>query len=638
MRIRIAVSSGKGGTGKTFIATNLARVLEKAGEKAAYLDCDVEAPNGHLFVKPVIGREEEATLLAPAGIDEERCTACGKCAEVCRYHAIARVGTSMLFFRNLCHVCGACTLVCPHKAIIERPRKIGTLREGARGGIEFRDGLLETGEGGMTPRLIRRVKEWAGGGVVILDSPPGTSCPVVETVKDADLCVLVTDPTPFGLNDLKLAVAMCRELDKEPVVVVNRAGYADAKLKEYCSGEGLAIVAEIPDDRAVAECYSVGDLAVDRFPEYDELFRALALELCERALKTGTARKTKRPAARPSGVRSTAARTAGADRTEERSPAESGTAAGAPAGAGRNGRAVEVTVISGKGGTGKTSLVACFAALGKEIAVADCDVDAADLHLVLKPRIAERGVFSGGVKASIDLEKCLGCGACARVCRFGAVSRVPSGGSVVFGIDERGCEGCGACSLVCPADAVAFHPAANGEWYVSETEYGPMTHARLYAAEENSGKLVSLVRERRNTLAAERGLEWSLSDGSPGTGCPVIASLTGTDYAIVVTEPTVSGVHDVRRVLDLIRFFKLRSGVAVNKHDLNPAKTAEIRALAAEYGADFLGTVPYDTAVTEAQIRGKSIVEHDPASPSALAIAEVWRRVKDELEVKNDDD
>jgi MinD superfamily P-loop ATPase len=621
MNLKIVIASGKGGTGKTFVATNVARVLEKAGERVSYLDCDVEEPNGHLFLKPVIEREEEATLLAPAGIDETRCTACGKCAAACRYHALARVGKSVLFFKNLCHVCGACSLACPENAVVLKPRKIGEIRSGKSGSIDCRYGLLETGEGGMTPRLIRKVKERPGDGVTIIDSPPGASCPVMETVKDSDLCVLVTDPTPFGVNDLKLAVAMCRELDREPVVVVNRAGYADEDLKKYCADEGLPIVAEIPDERRIAECYSVGDLAADRFPEYGELFRGLALKLLERASKKMSPPEWKKPALLP-----TAAGPVDPDKTECR-PAT---------GAGGNGRAREVTVISGKGGTGKTSLVACFAALGKEIAIADCDVDAADLHLVLKPRVVEQGAFSGGEKASIDPEKCSGCRACLRACRFGAVRRASVDGNAAFEIDEQGCEGCGVCGLVCPAGAVSLRPVVNGEWYVSETGCGPMSHARLGVAAENSGKLASLVRGRRNALAAERGLARSLSDGSPGTGCPVIASLTGTDYALVVTEPTVSGVHDVRRVLDVIRFFKLRAGVAVNKHDLNPAKTAEIKEASAEYGADFLGTIPYDKAVTEAQIRGASVVEYNPASPSALAIVELWERLKKKMAGRDD--
>jgi MinD superfamily P-loop ATPase len=241
-------------------------------------------------------------------------------------------------------------------------------------------------------------------------------------------------------------------------------------------------------------------------------------------------------------------------------------------------------------------------------------------------------LFSGGEKARIDADKCTGCGACRRACRFEAVRRAPAaGGNVVFQVEEQNCEGCGVCGIVCSADAVLFSPAVTGEWYVSETRTGPMSHARLGIAEENSGKLVSLIRNKKNTLVAARGWARSLSDGSPGTGCPVIASITGVRYAVAVTEPTVSGVHDLRRILDVIRFFHLRSGVVVNKHDLNPEKTAEIRSLAADYGSDYLGSIPYDKAVTAAQTRELSVVEYDPASPASLAIAGIWERVKDRL-------
>ena len=234
MNLKIAISSGKGGTGKTFISTNIARVLEQSGQTVRYLDCDVEEPNGHLFLKPEIGREEEVTLFSPAGVDADKCIACGKCVEACHYNAIALIKEKVLFFQNLCHICGACTIVCPTDAVIEKERIIGKIKHGHSGTIDFHYALLETAEGGMSPRLIKKVKAYISNGINILDSSPGTACPVVETVKDADICVLVTDPTPFGIHDLKLAVSMCRETGQEPVVVVNRAEYLNNDLKIYC--------------------------------------------------------------------------------------------------------------------------------------------------------------------------------------------------------------------------------------------------------------------------------------------------------------------------------------------------------------------------------------------------------------------
>ncbi|HEQ72422.1 MAG TPA: 4Fe-4S dicluster domain-containing protein, partial [Spirochaetia bacterium] len=541
-----------------------------------------------------------------------RCTACGKCADVCRYHALTVVNRQVLFFRNLCHVCGACQVVCPEKAIREEPRKIGTVRRGISGEIQFSDGMLETGEGSMTPRLIKKVKEINGEGLTLIDAPPGTSCPVVETVKNADLVVLVTDPTPFGLHDLTLAVDMCREVGTEPVVVVNRAEYDSRDLLEYCGREKLAIVAEIPDQRKIAECYSVGDLVVDRFPEFGELFRELALKLVGIAAQSrfippsesGTRQGDVPHAVKEDPVFSTAVNTVPADGVRK-----------------------EVVVISGKGGTGKTSLTAAFTALEKSIAVADGDVDAADLHLVLRPRVMTQGTFSGGEKASIDRTRCTRCGICLRACRFDAVRRVTEAGGNIFTVDEKACQGCGVCSLVCPEGAVVLSPAVNGDWYESETRFGPFTHARLGIAEENSGKLVSLIREKSRRRAEEAGLSRALIDGAPGTGCPVIASLTGADYAVVVTEPTVSGVHDLTRILEVIRFFGIRAGVIVNKHDLNREKTMEIRKLAGTVGADFLGTVTYDKAVTRAQVNGLSVVEY--ANGRCLEeVTRIWEGIR----------
>jgi len=271
--IDIAISSGKGGTGKTFIATNLAKVLSGKHSQIRYLDCDVEEPNGHLFLNPVIEKEEDVNLLSPVEVDQDKCTLCGICADICHYNAIAVVRNKVLIFKELCHVCGGCTIACPAGAIIEKERKIGAVKEGTSENIQVYYALLETAEGGMSPRLVKKVKEYTGEGINILDSSPGTSCPVVETVKDSDLCVLVTDPTPFGINDLKLSVDMALEIGLEPVIIVNRAEYRDGALKEYCKGEQLDIIGEIPDERRIAESYSRGELAVEKFPELRKIFK-----------------------------------------------------------------------------------------------------------------------------------------------------------------------------------------------------------------------------------------------------------------------------------------------------------------------------------------------------------------------------
>ncbi|RPJ08890.1 MAG: cobyrinic acid ac-diamide synthase [Spirochaetaceae bacterium] len=615
----IAISSGKGGTGKTFVSTNIAVTLASMGNQVQYLDCDVEEPNGHLFLKPVLDAEDDIMIESPSGVDEAACTLCGKCVKACRYNAIALVNKKILFFQKLCHVCGACTFVCPNNAIKLSQRKIGELKKGKSGAIDVTYALLETGEGGMSPRLIRKVKENTGGGITILDSPPSTSCPVVETVKDADLCVLVTDPTPFGINDLKLAVDMCRQLGKEPAVLVNRAQYTNNDLAEYCKIEELEIIGEIPDERSIAECYSTGDIAVLRFPEYRKLFEEIAIRMIARAreprageLRTGIRRRHEQDACAQGDF-----------------PIESGTNMKAPP----SGNGTEVVVISGKGGTGKTSLTAAFCALEKNIAISDCDVDAADLHLILKPKILERGGFSGGITASIDPDKCNVCGLCHEYCRFGAIEYVSRNNIEYCEINQTACDGCGLCDLVCARGAVLLSPAINGEWFVSHTRFGPMSHAKLRPAEDNSGKLVSFIRKKKNELAEAEKLERSIIDGSPGTGCPVIASLSGTNYAVVVTEPTVSGVHDLKRILDVVDFFHIRAGVVVNKHDVNTEKTKEIKELSAARNIDFLGVIPYDTSVTFAQMKGLSVVEYGDGI-AAKAVREIWGAVKRVLSCK----
>ncbi|MBD3386522.1 P-loop NTPase [candidate division KSB1 bacterium] len=608
MKLKIAISSGKGGTGKTFISTNIAGILQESGQSVRYLDCDVEEPNGHLFLKPTIDKKEEVTLLSPVDIDADRCTGCGLCAKACHYNAIAMVKKKALFFKNLCHICGACSIVCPENAIIEKQRKIGFIKHGHSGPIDFHYAELETAEGGMSPRLIKRVKNHIGAGINILDSPPGTACPVVETIKNTDLCILVTDPTPFGIHDLKLAVDMCRELNQEPVVLVNRAEYSNDDLKTYCREACLDIIGEIPDDRKIAECYSEGDLAVEKLPQYHDLFQALAKNILERARNKQPVRKTQKNLG-----------------TEEERSQQVVQHSTLPQPSGEKSR--ELVVISGKGGTGKTSLVAGFCALDSDMVIADCDVDAADLHLILNPDIKQKGYFSGSDTAEIDADKCTGCGDCFDSCRFEAIRKTSHNGRTVFRIDKMSCEGCGVCCIVCPEKAVTCEPAINGEWYLSKTRFGPMSHAKLGIAEENSGKLVTLVRNNKEILAQETNRKKAIIDGSPGTGCPVIASLTGADYALVVTEPTVSGVHDLKRILDVIKFFSVRSGVVVNKYDLNLQKTKDIEMIAKEYDSEFLGTLPYDKRMTQAQVKGLSVVEYTDAEISRL-IKSIFESIK----------
>lgn len=283
----------------------------------------------------------------------------------------------------------------------------------------------------------------------------------------------------------------------------------------------------------------------------------------------------------------------------------------------------EIVVISGKGGTGKTSLTASFAVLSKNAVIADCDVDAADLHLVLSPEIRKREEFRCGREAVIRGNDCTGCGKCLEACRFDAVINQNNS---VFMIDSTSCEGCGVCVEICPAKAIDFPERVNGEWYISDTRCGPMVHACLQPGGENSGKLVSKVREAAREVAEKEKRDMVIVDGPPGTGCAVIASLTGASGVLIVTEPTLSGVHDLRRILQLTKHFEIDSSVCVNKWDLNPEITEQIESEVSGQGVGFAGRVRYDNSITAAQIRKMAVVELDE-SPAGKDIRAVWEKL-----------
>ncbi|MDD5039126.1 MAG: ATP-binding protein [Dehalococcoidales bacterium] len=266
----ISIASGKGGTGKTLVATSLALSL-KDNNKVMLLDCDVEEPNDHILLKPVITGSEPVTMQVPV-VAEDKCTYCGKCAQVCAFHAIAVLGDHVLTFPQLCHGCGACSYLCPEKAISEEPRQTGVVEWGHSDGVSFAHGILTVGEA-MAPPVIRKVKEHGNGnGIVIRDVSPGTSCPVVEAIKGSDFCLLVTEPTPFGLNDLALAVETVRKLEIPCGVVLNRAGVGDAGVERYCRKENIPILLTIPLDTEIARLYSRGVTLVAGMPQWKSSF------------------------------------------------------------------------------------------------------------------------------------------------------------------------------------------------------------------------------------------------------------------------------------------------------------------------------------------------------------------------------
>ena len=289
----------------------------------------------------------------------------------------------------------------------------------------------------------------------------------------------------------------------------------------------------------------------------------------------------------------------------------------------------ELVVISGKGGTGKTSIVAAFADLAKNAVFADCDVDAADLYFVLEPKVKQTSDFSGGKRASIVTEKCIGCGRCWDLCRFGAIDfNGPANDTEAktFTIDPISCEGCNVCVEFCPVNAVEFSDSINGQWFISDTRFGPMVHAKLGIAEENSGKLVTLIRKEAKKITQEQKKDLLIIDGSPGIGCPVIASITGADLVLIITEPTLSGKHDLGRVADLATGFKIPTLVAINKFDLNLDIVERIEEDARSRDIKVVGKIRYDEAFTKAQILKSTVLEYTGGAVSEDVKA-LWRNV-----------
>ncbi|MCK4445523.1 MAG: ATP-binding protein, partial [Candidatus Marinimicrobia bacterium] len=266
--MKIAIASGKGGTGKTTIAVNLAKSI---GENVQLLDCDVEEPNSHIFLNPVISKVENVNVSIP-DVDLGECTFCGKCQDICQFNAIVVIKNNVLVFPELCHSCAGCWLVCPENCIAQKERVVGVTEEGGNSDVKFVDGRLDVGEV-MSPPLIRSVKsKMANNRIVIIDAPPGTSCPVIEAVRGSDFVILVTEPTPFGLHDLILAVEMVRALGISFGVVINRSDIGDNKVREYCDSENVPILLEIQNDRKIAEAYSRGKIIIYIYPEYRKRF------------------------------------------------------------------------------------------------------------------------------------------------------------------------------------------------------------------------------------------------------------------------------------------------------------------------------------------------------------------------------
>ncbi|MFC2000940.1 ATP-binding protein [Chloroflexota bacterium] len=283
----------------------------------------------------------------------------------------------------------------------------------------------------------------------------------------------------------------------------------------------------------------------------------------------------------------------------------------------------EIVVLSGKGGTGKTSIVGSFAALTKNKVLVDCDVDAADLHLLLQPIVNEKHEFWSGQVAFIDEQKCTQCGLCQDLCRYQAIKD--------FKVDIASCEGCGLCFHICPAEAIVMKENMAGHWFMSDTRYGTLVHARLGIAQENSGKLVALVRQQARQTAEKEGTDYIVSDGPPGIGCPVISSLSGADLALLVTEPTLSGIHDLERVLGICRHFSVKPLVCINKYDINEDNTRQIETYCTSQGIEVASKIPFNDVVTRAMVQGLPVVEYSESTVSRQ-IDLLWRSIVSRLD------
>ena len=601
--MRVAIASGKGGTGKTLVATNLAAALG-----AAYVDCDVEGANGHLFLQPRINEERPAETPVPSPND--RCTGCGACAEACRFGAIAVLKGAPLVFGELCHSCGACLRACPEGALAWSSHALGKVRtgtycpDGARR-LPFADGELATGEV-RASAVIRQVKASAdpAAPITVLDCPPGAGCALTEAVTGADACLLVTEPTPMGLSDLGGACELVLRLGIPHAVILNRCDLGGADADGFCRDRGVPIVARIPHDDDLARLYARGQLAYLRCDRYKSLFDSIASGLSSGALAL---RRPREAAPAPAPLLSEAAVPGLGGRPE----------------AARGRALLQVAIVSGKGGAGKTSLAVSLAGMAAAFFSADCDVEGANMHLLLSPS-AERSVaFSGGYAAVVRGESCSGCGVCAGECRFGAISLTPRAS-----VDSLRCEGCGLCAMVCPLGdteepPIALRPRLHGHAFVGQTPFGGLARGALLPGGEASGKLVTLVRALAEDAACGAGARGILIDAAPGTGCPVNAALTGTDFAVAVAEPTPSGLHDLTRVLDLADWFGVPAACVINKADVCQQVADTIGRLCRDRGVELLGSIPFDRRIPADLAAGRIPLLGD--GPGAAALSRICR-------------
>lgn len=601
--MKIAICSGKGGTGKTTMSLNLAWTLgssEEFKQAVRILDCDVEEPNCHLFLRCNYGSSRPVAADKPE-LDMGRCIGCGRCANKCRYNAIAMVKGTPLIFNDLCHSCGVCAAVCPHNAIRLEPAIIGEIMiDETHVPFSFAFGRLNVGES-QSPVIISQLQTLAlSDGLTIIDGPPGTGCSAVKTIAAADLVMLVTEPSPFGAHDLSLALNLCHELAKPCVVFINRSDENDALIENLAAKHQTTIAGRIPFRREYASSCSEGRILAAEFPHLrSEIFASFAKMTAEARI----------PARQVPVVTD----------VPESIPAP-------PDSPRKSDHYQEITILSGKGGTGKTTVTAALAAMAESRVFADCDVDAANLKLVLGGRTLFTDQVNLGSLAIIDPFKCSKCGRCETACRFNAISQ--DNATRQYNVNELLCEGCGLCKEICPCKAISERRAETGRLMLSESIRGSLIHAELATAAENSGKLVSMVRDLAFSITDQQKKDWLICDGPPGTACPAIASITGSDRILLVTEPSIAALHDLRRIIQLIRHFGLIPEIIINKADINAVVTRRIYEMAASDGYKILGEIPFDESVKEAIKAGVPVTELDNG-PASQALFEIWNKIKE---------
>ena len=424
-------------------------------------------------------------------------------------------------------------------------------------------------------------------------------------MEGMNYCLLVTEPTPFGLHDLKLAASLAEKLKLSTGILINKSYGEDEIIESFAIKSSIPIIGKIPFNRKYAESYSKGEVLIEKHVELKEIFK----NIYQSINRNGCIPKI-------------ISESESSNFTTHDFPIKSTVERSLPF--------KELVVISGKGGTGKTTITSSLSELIKNIVIADNDVDASNLHLLCHPQVIESGDFVGGEKYFIDETKCIGCGACKNLCQFNAIRINKTFTELKFTIDEMSCEGCGFCFNVCNSNAICKRDSILGKWYISKAEQGYFSHAKLGIGEENSGKLVSLVRDNARKLAEKSDSEYVLSDGPPGTGCPVISSITGVDLALIVTEPTISGVHDMKRALDLTKHFGVRTLIVVNKFDLNKDVTNQILSIAEKCNTKVIGKIPCDKSVNDSLMEGKSIVARGEGV-AYKAILEFWEKLQMEL-------